>query len=391
MKLFSKNKNKEDIVLLFDIGSASLGAAFVLRRHDELPKILFSFRENITIEKDFDFDRFLASTIKSLDIVVDKVFSEKKFVPEKVFCVLSSPWYASQTRNIKLSKDKDFIFTEKLLNDLSKQEINLFEEENLSKYLHDNNKVRLIEFKNMKTMLNGYFSISPFGKKARDINITSFISASPEEILSKIENSINRHFNNKKISFLSFSMASFMATRDVFNHEEDFLLIDIGGEITDISMIKKDVLTTSISFPIGSNLLIKQISEDLHCSINEAISFLSLYLDGHAGKSTDKDISKVLDSFKKDWISKFQESLFSFSTDISIPSNIFLSVDENIGIFFKEAIKDEKFNQYSFTESKFNIVILNTDILHNFIKLENGVLHDSFLSIESIYINRFFI
>ena len=54
-------------------------------------------------------EQFLALTIKSLDLVVDKIFKQGLGVPERIFCALSSPWHVSETRIIKLAKNEPFV------------------------------------------------------------------------------------------------------------------------------------------------------------------------------------------------------------------------------------------------------------------------------------------
>lgn len=389
MGIFSKSKNKEELMLVFDIGSSSVGGALFYTQKSGAPKIIYSIREPIALENEINFDRFLSLTIKSLEVVVNKICMMKLGAPKKIFCVLSSPWYASQTRIIKLKKNTPFIFTQKLADSLIQKEISLFEEEHLSKYVHAQDKIRSIELKNMKTVLNGYGTSKPLNQKVKELIMTIFISMSPDQVLQKIENAIGRHFYSKDIKFSSFVMSSFAVARDMFVHQEDFLLIDIGGEVTDISMIKKDILCTSISFPIGKNFIIRGVSSVLNCSLDEAKSFISLYKDGHMIKSTEKKIEPIINKLKTEWLKKFQESLVNLSNDISIPATIFITVDQDLVHFFTETIKTEQFNQYTLTESKFRIIFLGTQALHGIAVFKENIIHDAFLIIESIYINRF--
>jgi cell division ATPase FtsA len=210
-----------------------------------------------------------------------------------------------------------------------------------------------------------------------------------EQVLEKIQESINKHFHNKDIKFSSFLMTSFAVARDMFVHEENFLLVDIGGEITDISMVKKNVLRSSISFPLGKNFFIRGIKEKLSCSLDEAKSFLSLYKDGHGSESVNERLTPVVLETKKEWLKKFQESLASITNDISIPSIVFVTVDEDLALFFIETIKTEQFNQYSLTDSKFKIVFLGNQALHGIVLFGDDTARDPFLILESIYINRF--
>lgn len=391
MGIFSTNKQKEKLILVFDIGSSSIGGALFYLESSRIPKIIYSVREPIILENDISVERFLALTLKSLEIVASKICLSGMGSPDQIFCVLSSPWYVSQTRVIKLEKNAPFIFTAKLAESLAQKEIAAFEEEYLDKYSKAGSPVRSIEFKNIKTLLNGYETTEPLNQKAKELEMTIMISISGKDILEKIEDMIARHFHSREIKYCSFALAAFAVIRDLYTDKENFLLIDVGGEVTDISMIKKNVLHSSISFPLGRNFIIRGIAESTHSSLAEAKSSLSLYKDGHAADATNKQLGEVVDKLKIEWRQKFQESLVNISNDISIPSSIFLAVDSDLAEFFSDTIKSEQFNQYTLTESKFEINVLDAKAFHGLAHFEDNVVRDPFIVIDAVYINRFLI
>jgi hypothetical protein len=250
--------------------------------------------------------------------------------------------------------------------------------------------VRELEVKTIRTKLNGYEVPEPLNQKVQSFEMTLFVSISPEQILEKISDAISKNFHKKDIKFSSFVMASFVVTRDAFIKEEDFLLIDLGGEVTDISMIKKGVLRESISFPLGTNFMIRGISLGLQCTLEEARSYLSLYRDGHAAGSLQLKIEPLMKDLKAIWLKNFQESLAKLSNDISIPSSIFLAIDKEYGDFFKDIIMTEQFNQYTLTESKFEVTFLGLPELGKLALFATNAERDPFIIIASIYINRHF-
>ena len=387
MGFFSKSKNRDQLVIVFDIGSFSVGGAVFYMQKTGTPKIVYSIREPITFEKEINFDQFLSLTIKSLDVVVNKICMKRFGSPDKIFCILSSPWYSSQTRVINLEKNTPFVFTSKFADSLVEKEITLFEEEHGMK--DGSNNIVPIELKNMKIMLNGYVADKPLNQKAKELEMTLFVSMSQSLILNKIKESISYHFDTSNIKFSSFVMACFSVARDMFVNQENFLLVDIGGEVTDISMVKKDVLCESASFPIGRNYIVRGVSSSLGCTLDEARSYISLYKDGHMDDAVTKKIGPIIDKLKIDWLKDFQESLANLSNDISIPSTIFLTIDKDLASFFSEVIKNEQYNQYTLTESKFRIIVLGTEALHGIAVFEENIIRDTFLIIEAIYINRF--
>ncbi|OGI95055.1 hypothetical protein A2917_01590 [Candidatus Nomurabacteria bacterium RIFCSPLOWO2_01_FULL_42_17] len=391
MGIFGWNKNKEKLVLVLYIGSSSVNGALFWTERSGVPKIVFSIREPIALEQNVEADRFFALTIKALENIASQIHRSGLGAPKEIFCVLSSLWYVSQTRIIRLEKNTPFIFTSKLADSLIQKEISFFEQEYLAKYSNSKKSVKTIEFKNVKTILNGYESRNPLNQKVKEVEMTIFFSIAGEQILAGIEEVVKKYFHFKDIKFSSFALASFAVVRDVYRESENFLLIDIGGEVTDISMVKKNILRESMSFPLGFNFMVRGVASMSSSSLVEAKSLISLWKDGHAGDAVVKNIGPVMEKLKMDWLTKFQESLANLSNDISIPATIYLAVDKDLADFFSEIIKNEQFNQYTLTESKFEVVFLGPKVFHGLAKFEEDIVRDPFLIISSIYVNRFLI
>ncbi len=389
MSLFSSQKTEPELALLFDIGSASVGGALFEVQNSGAPKIVFSAREPVVLKEKIDTDLFLLLVLKSLETVVSRVCLSGFRKPGKIFCVLSSPWYVSQTRIIKLEKNTPFLFTAKLADELIQKEVGFFEEENSAKFADTDGKLQLIEFENMRTSLNGYVILDPLNKKAKKLQMAVFISMSGDKILEKITGTISRHFRTADVKFSSFAMASFMVTRDILPQQDDFLLVDIAGEVTDISLVRKNVLCNSVSYPLGYNFMVRSVASSLGCTLSEAGSFISLYKDRHAGKSIEGKLESIMDELKTKWLKGFQESLVDLSSDISLPATVFATVDYSLADFFSNIIQTEQSNLYALTESKFKVILLDAGALHGLASFGDKVARDPFILLESIYINRF--
>lgn len=391
MGIFSNNKKENGLILVFNIRSSSVDGALFEVQSSGIPKIIFSVREPIKIEPEIDVNNFLLLTINSLEIVAHKIFQAGLGAPSRIFCVLSSPWYVFQTRIINFKKNTPFIFTSKLADELVRKEVKLFEEEHTLKYGDSNKRVRVLELKNIKTMLNGYEISEPLNKKTKELEMNIFISISGEQVFKKIEDTISKYFHLKQIKFSSFMLSFFTVVRDMYPTQENFLLVDVGGEVTDISMVKKNTLRESMSFPLGRNFLIRGVALDLGCTLSEADSLISLFKDGHAEESIAKKLFLILNKLRAEWLNKFQESLANLSKDISIPSTIYIAIDKDLVDFFSEIIKTEQFSQYTLTESKFEVIFLNTELLHRIVEFKENVIREPFLIFDSIYISRFLI
>ena len=389
MGILSKSKNK--LILVFHIGSSSIGASLFWAQNSGIPKIIFSDTEMIVMEETVNVDKFLSSAMKSLDIMADRVRKANLGTPEEVFCVLSSPWHVSQTRIINFKKNTPFIFTAKLAESLVQKEITLFEEENLKKNTNASTPDRTIEVKNIKTILNGYETIEPLNQQTKELEMTVFISFAEERLLKTIEDTVAKYFHFNQLKFSSFPLASFTIVRDMHIERENFLLLDIGGEVTSITMVKKNILRESISFPVGRNFFTRGVASGLGCSLSEASSFISLFKDGHAETSVVEKMTTVMNQLKTTWLKDFQESLANLSNDISIPSAIYMTTDKDLADFFSETIKAEQFNQYTLTESKFEVIFLDASVFHGIAVFADSAIREPLIIIDSVYINRFLI
>ncbi len=387
MGLFSA-KEKNELALVFDLGSSSVGGALFEINKDKPPKIVYALREPLVLLPKPDIDQFLSLTFKTLSTVAGKIARAGVGAPERIFCVLGSPWYASQTRVVRLEKNSPFSFTAKLADELIQKEIIQFKQEHALEYQEEKDQSALIELKNMKITLNGYPTSEPLDKKVKELEMTLFVSVSAKHFLEKVKEIVGNHFHRNEVKFSSFAMASFTVARDL-GPRDDFLLVDIGAEMTAISIVKKGILSESGSYPLGRNFIIRSVAGELQHSLDEAKTLVSLYKDEHTEDRLHLRLAKVIEKGRAEWLKKFQESLAGLSGDISMPSTVFVTADPDLADFFSETIKNERLSQYTLTDSKFETVFLNPEALHGAAAFAPNVLRDPHLVIESVYLNRY--
>ncbi len=176
--LFSSKKKK--LVAVFDIGSGSVGGALVEIPSDknELPTIISSTRVEIVEREDLDFNLFLKDMILALGFAARNIYNSKKGAPDEIVCVLASPWYISETRLIKMSRDNSFTFTTKIVDELLAKELSSLDSLYKAKYGETESLPEVIENPVVGVSLNGYHISDPLGKKTRSIEMNMVISIS---------------------------------------------------------------------------------------------------------------------------------------------------------------------------------------------------------------------
>ncbi|MFC1720938.1 hypothetical protein ACFLY0_02520 [Patescibacteria group bacterium] len=395
--LFSRNK-KGEVVIVYDIGSASVGAALVLLGKDEKPKILYSVRKNMTFQERLDFTRFTKSmteTVKQVSSDLQKNgLSHLKFTkfgtisPEKIYCTLASPWYASQTRIVRVKEEKPFLITKEKIKSLVEKEVKDFIDVAKNDKRIGGGQTKIIEQRVMQTKLNGYDTSEPFDKRAKALELSAIISVAQRDILNDITDAIHSVFLTPRIEFNSFSYVAFDSIRDIKPNANKFLFLDISGELTDVSLVRDGVILETGSFPMGKNSILRDVKMDISSSEGEALSLIQMYHKNTLEKVQREKMKKVFLQIEKKWISLFRDSLLKLSDTLSIPSTVFFTSDENMEDVFSDLIRKEEFGQFTMTDDVFSVGSVNTAFLTNFVKFSKNAERDPFLTLGALFADK---
>lgn len=402
MSFFSfLNSHKEEIALVFDIGSGTLGGALVKFHKHTHPQILYSYREHIVTKRNVDSETLTDAMLKVLDTVSATVMKDglahlnftrqgtRKI--QTVYFVFSSPWVISQTKVITINKDKETLVTHEIIERAVKDEEQMFE--NLykegkfaEKFEYD---VDIIERNVSQISLNGYITHDPYMKFAHRIDIPFFMSVISKKILVKMNSVVSKYFHFTKSISHSCVFLSYITLRDLYHDEHDFLLIDIHGELTDIGVIKDGVLIQTASFPLGVNTIMRKVSKELATTPKIGESQVKLFLEGKSENKTAVVMKNILNKIKREWIQLLHESLDNLNVGSIIPQKLFLVVDSGMGNFFTDFIKEEKFDNLHVVSNSFNVTVIDSTMLGEFGSWYSKHERDSYLAIHTLAINKF--
>ncbi len=389
MSLFKKKRPLgQRFIAVFDIASASIGGSFVRLDPGELPEIIFSIREDIPFQEKVQFNRFLDAMRRTLESVFVKMQKAGGGVAiEEAFCILSSPWYASQTRLIQYRRPEPFLVTRKGIQRLLEKEIELFKQTKLfSRSRIDNTTPTIIESKNIQIKLNGYPVTLPYNKEARMLEIALYLSVTPSNIYDGIKESITKFWRTNSVHFSSFSFTAFDTVRDIFAGTDNFLFMDISGEVTDISLSRQGVLLESISFPAGKHVLVRALMNAMNVPPAVAISEMSLYLEGKGTKNHGEKVQVALTEATNEWLVFFRDAMVQMGQEFPLPKTIFYTADEEVARWYRQAIT-EKMDSLG-EERSFELKQLGSELLKNYVASSDEGNRDPFLEIETIFAKK---
>jgi hypothetical protein len=375
---FFSQKNKEETIAVFDIGSGSVGGAIFLSSPDKKPIVISTFRKSFK----FTDSVSLASLQKEMLACLKEVsfFLQKDIhkTPDKVFAILSSPWSSASLRSIKRKRPEGFVFTEKFAKDLIKEEIIKFQKE-------QNDFDEIIDKRVVNVLLNGYEVPKPNGKRVKESEIQVLLSLSSGEIVAKIEEVIMQTYH-KNIKFTSQMFADFIVVRDVFERQNDFIILNVDEETTEVSIMRNDFLVGTASFPYGKNTFIRQIAKNLGKSALSAKSLLSMKKDGHLSEAESTKLELAIKDESRAWINSLKMVFRSLFVDLLIPHDIFLTTDKSSEKWFLHLLDKKNFPEFTTTNDSFNVILSDSRTLHDFYDVALNVKEDGDLIMKSIFI-----
>ncbi|MBU6431551.1 MAG: hypothetical protein KGJ58_01580 [Patescibacteria group bacterium] len=391
---FSSGKNKEEVSAVFHIGSGNVNGYLVKLSKISKPEIVYAIKVPISFQKNIDLERHFSLMIKSLDSALKDIQKKglahlnftglKNHGVRSAFYILSSPWCVSQTKIIKIKKDKPF--------EISIDSIETVIDDQEGKFLSDDSTggSKIIEKKIIEAKLNGYKMNEIYGKKAKDVELAFFMTSAPEYALKEVENVARKYFNFRSFDFHSSALSLFSAIRDIYSGEENFIFIDVHGELTDISIIKDNIFAESVSFPLGKNFFARQISKNFRVSMEEAFSLINLRFGDKSDSATSLKVQAAIDASLEDWLNKFHSILASLSSCMYIPRTVFMAADDEIDAFLVKKLKEEKFSQFSLTEESFNVIILDSKSLSEYCGSYKDFEKEPSAKLECVFLNKIF-
>jgi len=370
----AERKNKK--IVVFDFAAGSVGAICFEKSSGFPVKVRNSLRTPVNFLFDVNLQAALRSSMASFRQVGEKIRRPGEKIDETL-CVFSSPWFVSQSRAVKISKEKPFEIKKNFF-----EELILQEEEKFFQNVDPKRKKTFIEHKAVKIALNGYFTKYPAGKKARTAEARLYLSLGVPEAMEAVEKEVLRLFGRAP-RFASMPLVTFRVLDDIIKKEEGFLIIDIGGETTEIFFIEDNSPAGAVSFPVGSNFLLRKISSRLDTFIKEAPSVLRSYARGHRSLENAEKIAGCVNEFLEQWNQLLEKSLKEIAGDGLLPQQALLMGNEIISKYAAASIEKKDFSDLTVFGRPLTAGRIHQGWLNRFFQAE-GYQYESSGKIEDV-------
>jgi len=399
-RLFKRNKKNTELGVIFDIGSSSVGGALVVFSSSEKPLILYTTRKEIAFSSEVEPERLLLSmkrTLKSVALDIQKNGLKRvNFRTMKIkrvrsaYCTFSAPWYLAQPKHIKNTYKEKKSIDARFIKKILEEEEELFLTDAIKEYGSiEKNSLYLLEHTLLKVEIDGYEITEFHNQKTDNLELSLFSTMTPEKVAEGAIDVVSEVFHLESFHLHSFALNSFSVVRDILGLHT-FLLVDISGEVTEVTLVRDGKILESGTFPFGINTFARRAGVLLKLSNEDVFSLMSLKSEEEKSVLIfDEKKEKTLHEVETEWCQQFSDLIKDFGRNNVISSHMVLMTDARFSSFFKRLFQQEpvvKNLSYGFTP---DITIASYEKFEEYVQTAKDVKKDTFLSMETIFFNTF--
>ena len=233
--LFPKKKNGESVILIA-IGTQGVSGAYVHYQEGESPVLLYTRHLPIEIRKDEAHERAMLRTLHILggDLIREGAPILARMTgsgsAHMILVSIDAPWQETTVRTEHFEQKEPFMFTKGLVTEKLK-EVTLAPSEKL-----------LADESIIGTILNGYETQHPYGRKVHRASIIILTSLIERNVAHDIIATLTGLFHTKSILPIAGNSLRYQAMRTIFPHERDVIMIDAtGGSLTSFALVRKGI------------------------------------------------------------------------------------------------------------------------------------------------------
>lgn len=389
--LFSK-REQVTRALVVDIGSASVGVGVAELHDDGKPIMCATARANMRLREEIKFKDFYLAMLDALSEALEqlkKMEGASVGSVKQVHLTFASPWYNAEARTIQYTKETPFRFNRKLLNSLLEKDLKIFQKEfDAKKQVEEGDKLLMLDRSIIDLRLNGYPTKHEEADSVHEVEATVFISLMSKRVRDAVVKRIKDVCGTSRYTLQSFPMVLYASIRDMMAVGDDFVLADVGGEVTDVVFVHDTVPERTYSLPLGHNTLVRHLASRLGTSLEHAQSSLTMFADKKIDPSEEENIKGAI----QDVLNKFRESLAEIvaeqAQDFMLPPLVFATIDEGPMKWLKAGMGVSTIESLTIDAYTVTPIVLSGAILDNYIKYNRGVRRDTFLALESYFLEK---
>jgi hypothetical protein len=378
MGLFSFGKKHDATRILIDVGSSSVGGAYVHFKSGQLPAIIYNARINLQQREGEEIEAGMMRTLSELAALLVREGAPAVHRAlghahaRSILVSIAAPWQETRVRSETIQAVRPFVFTKKLLNETVAKSAHVPEDR-----VDSGESV-------IATILNGYEIPNPFGKEVKRVELVILSSTLLRNVTEAIEAALRAAFHTHEISFTGFAPVSYRVFRDLYPHENDYLILDIRGARSDLAFIQRGLLRDVGSIPHGTRALlaIGRKASDLVPENSPVQSGLGA---SYLNQNRNAAFGSRVEAAEQEWIEGLSSLLKDFATRHALPRTLFLLADDDVRGFLVRTLDTPALHTLWLSDEPLRIVPVTHAQFAPYVRSQGMANGDIFLDLLALY------
>lgn len=334
------------LVALLDIGSTKVRAWLVSPTAD-FPRIVSAVNVDLVLAARSDSTRFFDEVAAGAKTALQLLLQSGQGTPERVICFLASPFYAARTKVLVKREAAPCVCSPALLDEWLKAET-------VATVGHE-----VLESSVMDVSLDGYRLASPFGHRAREIEVSHYLSIAAEPLLSRLRAALAGVARTPELQFHSFAFAFFRVLDLLTAPGKNYLALEFNHELSELSLVWQDSLRETVSFPFGEDWLVREVGQTLQLTPAAARSFLQASTAAHIAPAAEEKLRRALKSLRPEWLRVFRAALDRALTDSLMPGELFFLGAPAVAPIIKRWLEEEAWHNLALDSDRLKVRIID--------------------------------
>jgi hypothetical protein len=244
---------------------------------------------------------------------------------------------------------------------------NILEAES-KRVLNNDTTHQIIEQEILEVKLNGYRVVSPYQHhhRAQELEVVNYLSLGSAAVLEECRQILLPLLHHRPVRFHSSALVFYRVFRRLYPNIKNFISLEVGSEITELSLVWGGLVWETMSFPWGHNTLVRKLMGALNLNTSAAFSALTMHLKQVHNEGTMQNISAVLSAAAGEWKRELEKTIKEFSDYQFLPDNILLVADPRTLNLFKMWLEAPPLLPGLPSNKPINTQILSDQVFKNF-------------------------
>jgi hypothetical protein len=333
-------------MVLIDVSSASVAGAYAVFKKGQKPSVIYTKRIPIGAREGEpraeDMERTLAELTQTLIKEGAPVLARSTGSGRVrgVLACIGAPWQETNIHTETIEPVHPFTFTRNILEETERTVAEIPRDRVLS------------EESVIATLLNGYEVSNPFGKRVERADLLILSSTLDAKVTAAVSSTLRKAYHTRAIRITAFSPVAYTVFRDVYPHEKDYLIFSVGGETSDITLVKRGLLASSASTTHGLADMLRA-ADRVPAIAREPVA---LPTDSAVDPAHDLGKSARITAAKGDWVAGITSALAGIAKDQALPRTLFLLAEEGAQDFLKTVLDEGPFRTLLLSDEPLAII-----------------------------------